>query len=136
MIFEKIEEVNLEDFHYNIAFNSICYNIKGKLNLTETSKIYIEWAKEYFENVKKSLDSILNPQTKMFHITPHLKEVLECSKKYREKISLDEVKRFREKIISLDKNLSRLSKNPQKFYNTKDSEEVFNFINKIVPCFD
>jgi len=119
--------MELEDFKYNIVFKSIIYNIKGRKNLSENSKIYIDWAQELFQSVAKSLDSMLD---KSYYFTPHLKEIIKCS---GEKIpkTKKEIIKLNKKFSLVINNLNNLKENPHKFYETKDAEEMLSLVDKL-----
>jgi len=123
----------LEDLKYNIAFSSI-YNIirEKRRNLSAHSKTYIEQAKELFQSVTKSLDSILDTdKTKAYHITSHLMEIIEYFGKDTSKMSSQEAIELKERVSSIIDNLDNLKKNPNEFYETKDSKEILSLSDKL-----
>lgn len=127
---EEAEDSN--NFRYIIMFNNIYYKIKGKLDLSEDSKIYIRWAKELFEKVTKSLDSRLNPKKyKSYFYTPNLKEIIKC---FEEKLpkTKKEAMELKKKFSSVICNLDDLNSNPQAFYKTDDSKNIFNSLEKLI----
>lgn len=130
-------EESLEDFKYNIAFSNICYNLNKKLSLNENSKKYIGLAKEYFDNVGKSLDSILSlKDNEGYFVTPHLKEVIECSGRTTSNIQLEDISKLKEEVLLLSNKLDNLKTNSQDFYKTKDSEDLLKFLSKLIPSFE
>jgi len=131
------EAEHLEDFKYNLVFNNIYHIImRRKRNLSENSKIYIDLAKELFQSVTKSLDSILDTdKDKPYHIPPHLKEIIECTGK-DSLINPQEVIELKEKFSLIVNNLDNLKKDPQKFYGTKDSTEILDISSKLISIYD
>ena len=132
------EAEHLEDFKYNLVFNNIYHIImRRKRNLSENSKIYIDLAKELFQNVTKSLDSILDTsKDSSYHFTPHLKEIIECAGKDTSKMSSQEIIKVKEKVSSIINNLDNLKKDPHKFYGTKDSKEILSLSDKLISIYE
>jgi hypothetical protein len=132
------EDENLNNFRYNIALTNICYNIKGRLNLSENSKIYIDWTKELFQNVTKSLDSIVSlKEDEGYFITPHLTDIINIylGDNNSRSFLLSDVEKLRESFQLMSNKLDNMKTNPHKFYKTKDSEEIFNFLDKLSASF-
>lgn len=124
-----------DDFKYHIVFKSICYNLKGKLDLSENSKKYIDQAKELFQSVIKSLDSMLdNSEDSTYHFTPHLKEIIKYSWQKLPKTQ-EEIEKLKEKCFLVINNLDNLKKNPHEFYKTKDSKKILSLSDKLGPIY-
>jgi hypothetical protein len=123
-----------DDFRHYVTFHSICYNIEKKENLNSNSQIYIQWAKDYFSDVTKSLDSMIDPEVG-YYFTPHLLDLIKVDHK-KKRFSKQDASKMKLKINSLIDKLDKMKEDPDKFYKTKDSKEVFDFFKKIVPYFD
>lgn len=127
------EAERLEDFKYNIVFNNI-YSIilKRKRNLSENSKIYIDWAKELFQSVTKSLDSILDTsKDSSYHFTPHIMEIIEYIRKDTSKMSSQDAIELKGKVSLIINSLDDLKKNPNKFYESKYSEDLLTLSDEL-----
>lgn len=126
--------VEFDEFKHNIAFHSICYNIERKEKLNPNSQIYIQWAKEYFLDITKSLDSMIDPEGD-YYFTPHILDIIKVNHK-KKRFSKEDASKMKVKINSLIDKLDKMNEDSDKFYKTKDSKEVFNFFNKIIHYFD
>jgi hypothetical protein len=127
----------LENLKYLIAFNSICYRIKGNMYINENSKRYINLAKEFFQIVTKSLDSILDSdKEKAYHIAPHLSKIINNCGKNSSNLSSKDVEELKDRFSSIPNKLDNLKTNPNEFYKTKDSEEIFNLLSKLIPIYN
>ena len=124
-------ENEFDHFKIQISLDTICYMIKEKKELSENSKIYIEWINKYFKNVTTSLDSILNYTSKGYFMTPYLKEIIEYSGKNTSNIYYEELKEVKEKFSSIVAQLEELKKDSKKYYNRKNSRDLLEFFNKI-----
>jgi hypothetical protein len=123
-----------ERHRLNIAFDDITSLIKTKdVNLSSTSKIYIGWAREYLKGATKSLDLILKSETyKAYFPTNYLNEVIIPLNDNNQPNSVQEAEDIKSKIDYIIKSLDKLKENPNEFYNTKASEEVFNYLTNIL----
>jgi len=131
-----MDDEKSDDFKYNIVFKSICYNIQKKKDLSENSKIYVDWAKELFQNCAKSIDSIIYADNgEGYFDTPHLKEIIKCSVKKFPK-TIEDFKKLKEKFSLVINYLDTLKKDPQKFYGTEESDKMLSLINKLSPIYD
>ena len=131
-----MDDKKSDDFKYNIVFKSIYYNILKKKDLSENSKRYVGWAKELFQSVTKSLDSIISTDSnEAYHFTPNLTKIIKCSEGKLPKTPKD-VKKLKEKFSLVISNLDNLKKDPHKFYETKESDKMLNLINKLSPIYN
>lgn len=132
------EDQSLDDFKYNIALTNVCYNIKKRLNLSENSKVYVDWTKKLLQNVTKSLDSIMSiKKGTTYFITPHLTDIINSYIGINEiyQVHLEDIEKLKNDFLLMSNKLDDLKENPQKFYKTKDSEKIFNFLDKLSVSF-
>ncbi|MCX6750677.1 MAG: hypothetical protein NTZ83_04425 [Candidatus Pacearchaeota archaeon] len=122
-----------DQFAFEIAFNHVCYLIENKSNLNNNSEIRIEQAKQYFQSAKTSLDSIVKSGYEYSSQTPYLKEIIKYCGKDISKISSKDVNELKGELSSVLNKLDNLKKNPQEFYKTDDSEELFGFLTGLMP---
>jgi len=122
----------LDDFGYELAIGSILWNIEKREELNETSKFRIDSMKEYIQRINNTLDSILD---KKYISTPHFVEVVRALANKQEDIPRKDIPKYKEEFNSINSKLENLKSNPKEFYNSTDSEYIFNFMKKIEPFF-
>ena len=129
-----MNEKILDNLRLNIAFRDVQHLIENKENnLSQSSEVYIGWAKEYFQNATKSIDSMLNfESSETYFITPHLLEIIRSFKENENSDSIQKAKEIRTKFNYIIKSLDSLKENPREFYNTKDSEVILNYFNNFI----
>jgi hypothetical protein len=126
------EDEEFDDFKYEVSFNCVCYLIENKVKLlNENERIYINWTKEYFQKINKTLDSLLD---KSYIFTPHFVEVVRALANKKD-IPREDIPKYKEEFNLINSKLDNLRKNPGQFYSTKDSEYIFKFMKKIEPIF-
>lgn len=131
-----MEDEKLDDFKYELAIGNILYVIEKKKELNKTEELYLDRVREYIQRVNNSLDSILAPEDgKGYIFTPHLKEVVKALANKKEDIPRKDIPKYKEEFNSINSKLENLKSNPKEFYNSTDSEYIFNFMKKIEPFF-
>ncbi|MCX6750678.1 MAG: hypothetical protein NTZ83_04430 [Candidatus Pacearchaeota archaeon] len=127
-----MEDDEFDNFKYEVAIASILYDIERKGELNDTCKLYIDWVKGYIQRINKTLDSILDES---YISTPHFVEVVKALANKQKDIPKEDIPKYKEEFNSINSKLDNLKKNPQEFYNTKDSKYIFDFMKKIEPIF-
>lgn len=124
-----------DNFRHNISFHSLCDIIQREGSLDESSRVYVKWAKEFFNEITKSLDSMLNPREKggYYFMEPSLKKILEIYGKDTSKISGGEIAEIRQNFGMVLTKLENLETDASNFYKSGDSEYTFNFLKKLLP---
>ncbi len=124
---EKKYSETHDQFGFEIALKHICYLIERRGHLSKDSGVYIEWAKDYLESANQSLNGIINDKEGPFPPTPYLERLVKCAGKVEKGLSKKDALEVKSKIDLLNDNLDRLNKNPQAFYQTKVSKEMWEF---------
>ncbi len=129
-----MDEKSLDNLRLDLAFNNVIYLIENKnTNLSRSSKVYIGWAKQYFQNATKSIDSMLSLESsESYFITPHLLEIIKHFKENVNSDSIQKAKSIRTEFNYIIKSLDSLKENPEKFYNTENSQIILNHFNNFV----
>lgn len=124
-----------DEWRYNVSMHSLCDVIQKRESLTGNNKIYINGVKEFFSDVAKSLDSMLNPQEGggYFFMEPSLKKVIEVYGKDTSNISGGELTEIKQNFDSMLSNLENLENDSSDFYESEGSEFTFNFLKKLLP---
>jgi hypothetical protein len=120
-----------DDYAYKVAIASVIYNIENRNDLSDISKVYIDWISEYTQRVNKTLDSILDES---YIFTPHFVEVVRALANKKD-LFKDEISKHKEEFNLINSKLDKLKTNPKEFYESADSEYIFKFIKKIEPFF-
>jgi hypothetical protein len=126
-----MEEEIQDDFGYELAIGSILWNIEKREELSNPSKVYIDRVREYIQGINKTLDSILDES---YISTPHFVEVVRALAD-KKTLFPKEIPKYKEEFNLINSKLDNLKKDPKKFYDTKDSGYIFNFMKKIEPFF-
>ena len=129
-----MDEKSLDNLRLDLAFNNVIYLIENKnTNLSRSSKVYIGWAKQYFQNATKSIDSMLSLESsESYFITPHLLEIIKHFKENVNSDSIQKAKSIRTEFNYIIKSLDSLKENPEKFYTTENSQIILNHFNNFV----
>lgn len=124
----------MNNFKLEVALDYVCCLIEKERVISKKSEKYIGYAKEFCNEVKKSLDSIIHPeQHEKYHLIDNLKEIIQAyGKNPSNSEHLNELKNnFSSAVIQLD----GLRSYPKKFYNTENSRELFNLFNQVKNVF-
>ena len=126
----------LDDSKYNTALNNVLYLIREKTDLSKNSKESIEFTKEFFGAIEKSLDKILEiTASQDIGMSKDLFNIINFFEKDKTLITFEEIRVLKKKFYIASKKLDILEANPYKFYNTKDSTEVSNLISGLLTLF-
>jgi hypothetical protein len=117
----------LDRLKYEVAFNSICCAIKEKnidsRNIFET---HVEVCKGFFENIVDGIDSLTKGE---YHLVEKLESIVNIFG--YDKISTNNIDNISLDIKKTMKNLKSLKENPAVFYNSNESERLYNVFRKI-----
>lgn len=126
-------ENDFDNMKLNIISDNVLYLIKNKNeNISETSKLYLGWAKDYFKDVGKSIDSILDfDDEKGYYFVSNSKKIfliLNNNVKPRDYFDAEKIKYNADSIIG---GLDFLLNSPGKFYESKISKNLFDYFLKM-----
>ena len=129
-----MDENFLQNLKLNITFYNVKYLIENKKSdLGKNSKVYIEWAREYFQNATRSIDSMLDFESSgSYHITPHLLEIIKYFKENENPNSVQRAKNIRTKFNYIIKSLGNLKESPKEFYKGEDAPIMLDYFNNFV----
>lgn len=124
--------MRFDDFKHDITFTSLCNIIQRKQELNSTSKMYIEWAENFFMEVSKSLDSILNPKENegYYFMDPSLVEVINAYGMNTHDLSQTDLSNLKKEFNLISSKLNNFKTDASAFYKTKEAEETLNFMSK------
>ena len=118
---------------YDVVFNNLSYLISNKiLNLSNSSKAYIDTAIQFFNDLNKSLDSIgsfsaeIDDNNSSYVLFPNLKEVVSSVPNAPANIDEKDVKLLRKYFSGIILEIENLKSNPKVFYESEKSEELKN----------
>ncbi len=125
-----------EKFGYELVFHSVVYSIiNRRIDFSGTALIYLDNAKEFFTNVIKGLESVLDRPTKgYYHLEKEgqkLSKIIELAGYTPKNASREDVQNMIEGFKTKRKQLSQLRQNPKAFYESKDAEELLTISKKI-----
>jgi len=125
-----------EKFGYELIFNSIVYAITHRrTDFSETALIYLDDAKEFFSDVIKGLESVLDKPTEgYYHFKKggqKLSEIIELAGYNSKNASQKDVRNMIKGFKAKREQLSQLRQNPQEFYNSEDSKKLLSLSEKI-----
>ena len=100
-----------DDYAYKVAIASVIYNIENRNDLSDISKVYIDWISEYIQRVNKTLDSILDES---YIFTPHFVEVVRALANKKD-LFKDEISKHKEEFNLINSKLDKLKTNPKEF---------------------
>ena len=125
----------IEILEKQLSFNYVVEQIRyNKTGFSETGKAYVDIVKEFFMNFRNSLSTILYPKSG-FSGHEKLREIFEAIE-YKKNPSRKDLKVGIERIGKIEKQLENLVRNPEEFYQTKDSSELLNICRRIKEIYD
>jgi hypothetical protein len=114
----------ISTFSKQLIFDYLTSQLRHKeTRFSETGKYYIEMVGEFFEEFKEGISSILNPGEK-YSGNENWREITEAvlGRKYPTR---NDLKCGIIKAGKIKKQLEKMVQEPEKFYRTKDSQELF-----------
>jgi hypothetical protein len=130
-----LNKMAFDDFKHNITFHTLCDLIQRKRQLDKSSRIYVEWAQEFFKEILKSIDSILEPREGegFYFMEPPLKSIIKNYNIENSVINVDLLSKLKNDMNSIVNNLENFKKDENSFYKTKEAGETFNSLIKFLP---
>lgn len=128
--------MGFDDFKHNLTFHSLCDIIERKNQLDKKSRIYVDWAEDFFKEILKSVDSILEPREGegFYFMEPPLKRIIEIYNEGNPNfIDGNLLKKLKEDSNLVINRLENFKKDELAFYKTNDAGETFNFLRKFIP---
>jgi len=120
----------VKSFEDELVFNSIVYAITNRrTDFSETALIYLDETKEFFGNIVKSLESIIDE--KKHFIFEDLCKMLKLAGYKCSNFSKKDIKKMTDNFRNTINQLDELRQNPQEFYRTKDAHKLSIFCEKI-----
>ena len=120
----------VESFKDESAFNSVVYSITNRrTDFSETALIYLDETKEFFGNIVKSLESIIDK--KKYFIVEDLSKLLKLAGYKCSNPSKKDIKKMADGFRNTINQLDELRQNPNEFYRTKEAHELSIFCEKI-----
>ena len=120
----------ISTFSKQLIFDYLTSQLRHKeTRFSETGKYYIEMVGEFFEEFKEGINSILNPGKK-YSGNENWREITEAVIGRKDPTRKD----LREGVIKagkIEKQLEKMVKEPEKFYRTKDSQELFEICKRL-----
>ncbi len=93
-----------DDFKYSIALAGITDYINARKDMSENCEFWIDCAKGLFQNINKSLDSIIDEGGSYF-FTPYLIEIIKSSGKWNPKLSKEQAIEMKKYFSSVQEKL-------------------------------
>jgi hypothetical protein len=124
-----------DDFRHYVTFHSICDTIQNKRELSENSRVYFKWAQEFFSDISKSLDSMLNPPKEggYYFMEPSIKEVFANYGEDITKMSGQKIHEMKQNFQEISNNLEKLELDSATFYKTPQAEKTLSVLRKMLP---
>jgi hypothetical protein len=124
-----------DNFRHYITFDSLCNVIQNKKKVSKNSRTYAGWAKEFFEDVSKSIESMLNPPEEggYYFMEPPIKEVFARCGKDISRMSAGEINEMGQNFQVISNNLEEMMQDEAVFYETPKAKETSDFLSKLIP---
>lgn len=131
----------ITSFSMGLILGHIQYVLKNKpTKFTETSRIYLDEARDFFQKIIDNLDEFSDSRDNrsnvpVYNFVPNMKEMINIRISTEPSFKKAQLKETREFFISVVKMINDIKQNPRETYKRIDYEVMLSFFNSATALF-